>query len=255
MKYFTNIFTPFRELPLKTSKKIADIPENTVVITDEFMENDFYHVEYNGRNGWISRNFIDPYLETLPKNCINIPNQTPNENDFEQYFFLDGVKQVNFCGQIALCYAAKMDLEDFISIMQLQAPILWKRLKGSGKFKGTTAADLMQMCSVLALPAQPMDVVTKDTILSRSRYTVAGLKNLCDTGFPVVACKIDAGSGRLRGQGVGHWALITAIFPERAGARVQLFNPAPNRIEEYSWQELTASMGQPYGVWIERTVE
>lgn len=254
MKYFTNAFTPFREGPMNISRKIADLPAGSIVYMGLVDLSQVYwcQVEYNGRRGYVPASLIESYAETLPVNCVEIPDQTADPNDFEQYFILKNIRQVNFCGPLAICYVTGLTLKEFMGTWEIQKPSLWKRIRGGGKFSGTTSADLVEMCQAFALEVPKLEVVTKDTFLNRSRYTVAGMQKLVDMGFPVVSCKIDAGNGRLRGQGVGHWVVITAVFPERTGGRVQLYNPAPNRIEEYSWNELIASMNQPYGIWIEK---
>jgi hypothetical protein len=258
MKYFINSFSPFRESAHGASKKIADLPAGTIV---EYWHEEFNEaltpipwamISYNGRRGYVPSSMVEPYLETLQKNCVEIPDQTEDPNDFEQYFYLKNIKQVNFCGPLAICYATGLTLKEFMGTWEIQKPALWKRIKGLGRFSGTTDSDLVEMCAAFALEPLKMGVVTKDTFVNRSRYTVGGMQKLARMGFPIVACKIDGSTGRLRGQGVGHWVVITQVFPERTGGRVHLYNPAPNRIEEYSWNELISSMNQPYGIWIEK---
>lgn len=250
VKYWTNAVAPLRAQPDIKTAKILEIPPNALVECYEDHDG-FLHVEYKGKFGYVANTLAEPYWETLPKNCVEIPNQV--EGGFEQYFMLDGVKQVNFCGELDICYALDVKLESFIETMKVQAPKLWKRLKGSGRFSGTTDQDLIQMCAALGVEAEYLSVVTKDRWLNRSRYTPAILKKLTETGFPIVACKIDGVTGRLRGSGIGHWVLVTKVEPERTGGLVYLYNSAPNRIEVYSWQEFVASANQPYGVFIRRS--
>ena len=67
----------------------------------------------------------------------------------------------------------------------------------------------------------------------------------------VASVNIDGSTGLLRGSGVLHWVVLTKISPERNGlGLVELYNPAMNRIECYSWQEFINSAHQPYGVYV-----
>ena len=68
----------------------------------------------------------------------------------------------------------------------------------------------------------------------------------------IISCKIDSVTGRLRGQGVLHWVVLETVLPEGMGGLVHLYNPFVNGMEIYSWQELANSIGQPYGVVVER---
>ena len=52
--------------------------------------------------------------------------------------------------------------------------------------------------------------------------------------------------------GVLHWVVLETVMPEGMGGLVHLYNPFTNGMEMYSWGELVASMGQPYGVVAER---
>jgi len=61
---------------------------------------------------------------------------------------------------------------------------------------------------------------------------------------------MDGGNGRLRGQGIGHWVIVDSVEPERFGGQVYIYNPAPNRIEEYSYDQFIASAVKPFGLFI-----
>jgi hypothetical protein len=76
------------------------------------------------------------------------------------------------------------------------------------------------------------------------------MQRLLATGSVIASVNIDSNSGLLRGSGVLHWVTVTKITPERNGLGfVEVYTPAMNRIEVYSWLEFINSARQPYGVY------
>ena len=193
---------------------------------------------------------LEPYLENLPKDCVKIDDQTTDPYDFEQYWILNGVKQTMWCGPISVCYALSLSVTELRTEWEFKNPSLWKRIKGGGRFSGTTSQDLMQICDIFGQKSVKLETALFDEYLKRSRYTPAKLQELADNGFPIVSVKIDGVTGRIRGQGVPHWIVVESVKPERFGGQVLFYNPASNRIEEASWNEFITSAVQPYGVYI-----
>lgn len=252
MKYFVNTYASFRKGPSTTAPKWQDLPEKTVVdyLGEPYLG--WSAVEYMGKLGYIANTLIEPYWETLPKNCVKIDNQTPEENDFAQYFLYRGLKQLNACGQLSICMALGLSMSDFMDTWEITNPSLFKRIMtATMRMSGTYKTDLRDMCRAYSLEVPYMETVTLDPWLKRSRYTPAVLERLTDTGYPIVGVKMDANTGRLRGSGIGHWVMVTRVIPERNGyGLVELYNPAPNRIEQYSYDEFLASARYPTGIWI-----
>lgn len=250
MKFFTNAVARMYELPSRTSAKGPEITVNTII---EVLLDDgtFLEVIHNTRHGFILNTLANPYVESLPKNCVQIDTQTPELTDFEQYFLYRGLKQVNACGELSICKALGLTMLDFMDTWEIKSPSLFKRIMSGGRMRGTSKEDLRDMCTAYAVESKTMEAVTKDPYLNRSRYTPALLENLAETGYPIVGCKMYGVTGRLRGQGVGHWVMVTAVEPERMGGLVYLYNPAPNRIERYDWDQFIAATGNyPTGIWI-----
>jgi hypothetical protein len=122
---------------------------------------------------------------------------------------------------------------------------------GSGRARGTGSGELQQMFEIYAQECQQLTTAIYEPHIKRSRYTIKGLKHLLETGSVIASVNIDGGTGLLRGSGVLHWVALTKITPERNGLGfVELYNPAMNRIECYSWLEFINSARQPYGVYI-----
>lgn len=142
MKYFTNAMAPLREQPLRTGTKILDIfPNNPVDVIGE--QSGWLEVEYQSKYGWIFASLLEPYVENLPKDIVKIDNQTPDKYDFEQFIIKNGIKQTNLCGELACCIALGVTLSGLMDVWEIKAPKLWARIKGSGKFTGTSREDLI----------------------------------------------------------------------------------------------------------------
>jgi hypothetical protein len=60
----------------------------------------------------------------------------------------------------------------------------------------------------------------------------------------------------LSGQGTGHWVVLESITPSgRAsgnGGWVVIYNPFPNKRQEYSYDEFIASFHTFDGLWVKR---
>lgn len=250
MRYFTNTFAAFRQGPSTTAKKNYDIPQNNIV---EYLGEPFFGwaaIEHNGKFGYIANSLVEPYVESLPKDCVDITDQTPEKNDFDQYFMLNGIKQTNWCGPIAVAYILGIPLRELAAQWEVKEPSLWKRIKGAGRFSGTTADDLIKMFSIFGANAKTLESATRDPWLNRSRYTPRILKTLSNTGRAIVSCKIDATTGRLKGS-VAHWAVLIDIELERSGGIVTIMNPASNRFEQCTYDRFLEACPYPYGVFLE----
>lgn len=251
-KYWTVITAPYLELPLRNSVRICWIPVGNPVDVDETMSDEtYYKVFYNGKNGWINRAYLESYFETLPKDVVLIHDQTPERNDFEQYFFFNKVKQVNFCGQICVAQILKVDLQEVISHWKENAYQSFLRVMSGGRARGTGYGELQEILKAMGKSSIPLTTALYEPVVKRPLYTPQRLLNLVDRGGVIVGVKMDAVTGRLRGQGVGHWVNVVDVFQERSGyGSVRIYNPAPNREENYSWNEFIASAVNPTGLFV-----
>lgn len=256
-KSWAAIYAPFYELPMDTSKRIQWLPVGTVVTVDLTLSaGDFWAVEFGGRRGWIRHQYLEPYVEGLPVNPFVIANQTPEKTDFEQYALLKGVKQVNYCGPLCIAYSLKKDLSDVLAAWEIKAPSFWKGLFDSaGKMRGTGYGELQAIYKLLGVPSMPLTTATLEPILKRSLYTPWRLYQLVRDGWVIAGVRMNAITGRLKGEGVGHWVLVTDVIQERTGyGWVDVYNPAPHRIERYSWEQwIATTLNTPSGVYVSKT--
>lgn len=249
MKLWINKFTPLLVLPTDR-RKYFDLNPGTLVdqeIPGHAAQPGLTEVRYTNSEGkatvgWINSDHLEPYHETLPKNCVKIPNQTANPNDFEQYMVWDGQKVVNACGELAVTFCLNKPFEDVVNGWALKYPNIWKRVKGQGKWAGTSDQDLITLFA-----AHGRESVSLSTVMKR--YTMNGLVELLRQGQIIVSCNIGY-DGRFVGSNILHWCVVTAVHPERQWGLIDVYNPAPNRIEQYSWGEFLNSCHQPYGVYV-----
>jgi hypothetical protein len=244
------------QVPLNLSIKIMDLFERTVVESTGQKKDPYEEVRYTTDSGgiitgWAYQADLEDYIENYPRDCVVISNQTPNPNDFQQYFIFNGVTQVNACGELCVAYVLGISLQELLQNWQLKLPSLWRSIFGSGRARGTGSGELRQMFDIYAQVNQELTSAIYEPHIKRSRYTIKGLQRLIGNGSVIVSVNIDGATGLLRGGGILHWVVITKISPERNGlGLVQLYNPAMNRIECYSWQEFINSAHEPYGVYV-----
>jgi hypothetical protein len=261
-KKWVNRFTPILkpianmdEVPLKLPIKIMDLFERTIVEATGEKREPYEEVRYTTEKGvitgWIHGADLEDYVENYPRDCVVIYNQTPMPNDFEQYFIFNGIKQVNACGELCVAFVLGISLQELLENWQVKLPAFWKSIFGSGRARGTGSGELSQMLEIYAQESQQLTTAIYEPHIKRSRYTIKGMQRLLETGSVIASVNIDGGNGLLRGSGVLHWVVVTKVTAERNGLGfVELYNPAMNRIECYSWLEFINSARQPYGVYV-----
>lgn len=255
MKYWVNAYAPLYDYG---GVKLVTVPERSTVETLDFRET-FAGVTresvvfYSGGKsyrGWVYTGYLESYDENYPKDCVKIGNQTPDENDAEQYAILHGVKQTELCGEICCAFLLGIPLEDVLAEWQREEPTIYQmvfNLFSSKKARGTGPGQLKTIFEAFEKTASLLTDVLRDPILNRPRYTVSGLKAL--EGRAIVGVKINKLTGRLQSSGILHWVVVTKVIPERGGyGLIEIYNPFPNRVEVYGWEQFIASAGAPYGV-------
>ena len=221
----------------------------------------FQQVKYvdgkGDHSGWVYDAYIEPLRISLPQNIIQLGTQTPNPQDANQYIQYQSTTQYNLCGPLAACYCTgwKTDNTDFLDTWKVKKPAAWKRIFGGGAGRGTDLGDLDAMFAEWegypsVMPR--LSTALHDPLKGGPLVTPGRVGELLVRNRLIISCRIDAITGRLRGQGVLHWVVLEMVLPEGYGGLVHLYNPFVNGMEIYSWQELANSMGQPYGVVAER---
>lgn len=262
-KKWVNGFAPMYEQPNPQSRKVRDLPEKSLVIAGDevvlwgdvpFVE--VAHTDTKTWHGWIYAGMLETYASSLPENCVLFENQTTDPTDAEQYIHYNGGRQVNLCGQISVAYCMGASLTELLGMWREKSPSVWQRIFGkAGKVAGGTGVpDLISMFAAFDVKAESLAEAIKDKYLNRIRYTVEGLQELNWNGYVILGVKIK--NGRLAPSGDLHWVVVRGVYAERTGyGTIEIFNPYFNRVESYSWQEFTASAGNPCGVFARYTQE
>ena len=263
------------QAPLRTaagsSVKILDIPANSVVEGGQVlnmpyngMRIDWVHVKYQAAKyfeGWVYKGYLEEYEEEFDGDVVPIENDTPNPADAAQYMIWKGQTQFNMCGELCACYCFDISgeiptLELLLTQWEAKQVGIFRRVFGSGgRARGTDLGELDSMLSVFGYdtPSVRLAEALKDPVLNRPLVTPRRMAKLLEEHQIILGVKIDGALGNLRGQGIGHWVVVDSIMPDGInGGYVHLYNPFPNRKQDYSWRELTASMGSPYGILVKR---
>lgn len=257
---WVNGFAPMLVRPNPNSTKILDVPERSLVetigMTTQVLDDSISYEMVNYRTdrktftGWIYCGWLEEYIESLPKNCIEIPDQTPDPRDAEQFFLWLGIRQVNICGEACAAFLLGISLQELLEHWRDQKPSVWRSVFSGSFFRGTSDMEVIGIFEMYAQSATRLTDALRDPLQHRTRYTVRGLQRLISTGDVIASVRIDR-AGRLQPSGTLHWVVITGVDPERAGyGWVELYNPYPNRIERYSWNEFISSARVPYGVYV-----
>lgn len=223
--------------PVGSEKAGGDLPLNTVVTAmDDVIENGKQMVQVGERRGWVEVAYLEPYEQTLPFDCVDMSGlQTISEKDAEQYIEYDGVKIVNACGMISIAYLLNVPLVEVFDTWKQNNPAHYGLIKRGNYL--TTADDLTVI--LLALGEQSERLRLK-------RYAPTLI-----TGREIVAVTINKVTGRLSTSGVRHWVVPVSVQPDRIGyGTIDIYNPSPNRIERYSWNEFMQSSKLVNGIKI-----
>ena len=254
---------PLREEP--AGQKVLEIPPEAVLqatgrqqparVNGQDML--WSEVVYRDWSGWVYDGYLEDYLEKYPDMEVVIPHPTPDPNDAAQYMILEGDVKYNMCGELCAAFIGGDDIETFVEKWKNVSPAYykWALLGDHDKPTGIDALESMLAVYGYPFPMLRFEGGLTDPVIGY-RLSPGRIRKLLETHFLIAGVKIDRITGRLRGQGVGHWVVIDKMIPEGVNAGwVEVYNPSPNRREEYSYDEFLNSAG-PYkmGLWVSRLV-
>jgi len=227
--------------------KHFDVPLNEILEVDEENFGGLQEVSYKGVIGWMESKYIEPYINQLPINCVDLSDiETPDATDAAQYVLIDGVRQVNMCGE--WCIAEILDIPGsaFIANWKEKDLPLYKRIFGlikGGKARGTGAAELVELLEFCGV---------ESSLLNLKKYNPNATVELLKTYHVIFSCSINGQTGALRSGNILHWCVLKKVFSDRQGMGwIQIYNPFFNCEEQYSWAEFVANTrNYPYGVMI-----
>lgn len=223
-------------------------------------------VKHKGNTGWARNAVLEDFTDRFPNAEVLIPHPTPELDDAEQYMFLPGEdgKKRNMCGQLCAAFIIKIDIESFVADWKVKAkPFYELSIKGRVD-RGTGIDSLESMYKVSPYNAEPGDVIRfeagmKDPITGNVIVSPGRMKKMLEKYYLVAGVRIkpsDKFTGRLGGQGIGHWIVVDKIFPNGkhsgSGGWVEIYNPFPNKRQEYTYDEFIQSFAGTLGLWVKR---
>lgn len=223
-------------------------------------------VKYKGRMGWVRNSVLEDFEDRFSTPEVLIPHPTPDEDDAEQYMFLPGEdgKKRNMCGQLCASFIMKIDIESFVQDWMVKAKPYYQVSIAGKADNGTGIDSLETMFRVSPYNAIPGDVFRfeggmKDPVTGALIVSAGRMKKMLETHYLVAGVRIrqsDKLTGRLSGQGIGHWVVVDKIFPNGKnsgnGGWVEIYNPYPNRRQEYAYDEFMQSFAGTMGLWVKR---
>ena len=213
-------------------------------------------VVYRSQTGWVYEGYLEDYVQKFPDGEVNIPHPTPDPFDAAQYMLVDGRVKRNMCGELCVAFVSGDDIETFLEKWREASPHYYDWAMGEDSDKTIGVDGLVSMLGVYGQvgPSMHFDEGLRDPFMGL-KISPGRLKKMLKDHYLIVAVHIDLISGRLRGEGLNHWVVLDKVTPNGVnGGWVELYNPFPNRREEYSYDEFMRSVGpsSSNGLWVPR---
>ncbi|MBI5353783.1 MAG: hypothetical protein HZB50_14160 [Chloroflexi bacterium] len=221
----------------------------------------FYEVIYRPsagveKRGWVYAGYLDKYQEEFATGSVKILNGTPNPNDAAQYILWMGNVQYNLCGHLSVSYCAGWDADfnDFLNLLKEKKLSFVTRVFPSWRSRGTNNADLDIMLSLFdyTLPSKTISAALYSPMAGRMLFTPGRMANILIENRVIYGVGIDSTTGYLKPNGTPHWVVLEEVVPDEFKGSVKLYNPFPNKLERYDWNQLVDAGGTPYGIVVPR---
>jgi len=269
---FANL-TPLMDAP--NGKRLFDIPLGAVLeptpaplqtVIAAGKETTWIELPYNEVTGWVNSIYLDDCIEQFPDNEVLIQRATPDPRDAAQYMLIGGNKKVNMCGELCIAFVVKKDADSVLGAWEEKLPDLYNKIVGGDK--ETFPSDLEKILSVYDYTSENGRVMNfKDGLtdpgigfaispgrigkMLKTHYLIALVR--IKNGRLIPSDEVDKNGKKV---GVDHWVVTDKIAPNGINSgRVELYNPFPNRRQEYSYNEFVRSCQPPNwpGLWVARS--
>ncbi len=209
--------------------------------------------------GWVNDSYLDDYTDKFPDSGVAIPNPTPDPKDAQQYMILEGKARYNMCGELCVAFIVNDDIDSVLAKWKKNSPGSYNGILAGGRDIGTSENDLKNMLAAI-LGEYGYDSDSDQIISLRSKLTypvtpagmLEDLKKMLATHYLIAGVTIN-NMGELIGKEypkIKHWVVLDRIT--RTGNRVEMYNPFPNKREEYSFSEFYSSCSTNSGLWVKR---
>jgi hypothetical protein len=229
--------------------------------------------------GWAKDSDLDDYLEDereeFRKFVVKIENQTENSTDAQQYFYIkdasgkDAIRH-NMCGELCVAYILEKGIQAVLDT--------WREKPGSRYNEMVGAADkplgrphMEDLFAVHGIeyeryqklddggkpfPYNQLAFADENQRRADQRFASQAFQERLSDFYFITHLKINLDTGDLeRAQAPGernHWIVVDKVT--RNGGRVELYNPFPNKREEYTFSEFYKAIGSNLnsGWWIKK---
>lgn len=268
VKKWTISYAPLRNEPNGT--KILDIPGGAVVVTTgeaaEVESNGnivrWEKVTYRGKTAWVHAGYLEDLIEKFPAYEVEIATATDDETDAAQYMVLNGDVKYNMCGQLCVAFISGDDVITFVEKWKTAAPVYYNWTIAGDRDQPTGIDVLNSMLKVYGYRTNTDDIINFTTGLTDPlvgfKSSPGRFQKMLENYYLIACVKIDRITGKLRPQGIGHWVVVDKVQPNGInGGWVELYNPFPNKRQEYSYDEFIISCSTPYwcGLWVKRSLK
>lgn len=210
--------------------------------------------------GWVNDAYLDDYNEKFPNSGVAIPNATPNPRDAQQYMILEGKVRYNLCGELCVAFIVKDDIDSVLVKWKTNSPGSYNGILAGGRDNPTSENDLRNMLNAIL---SEYGYASSDDQLISLRNTLTypmtpvslqeDLQKMLTTHYLISGVTIND-MGELIGKEnprIKHWVVLDKI--KSNGNRVEIYNPFPNKREEYSFAEFYGSCSTNSGIWVKRS--
>ncbi len=252
-----------RNIPLRS---VVTVPPNQRKIVDKkgalWSEVVYKNTKGDDIHGWVKDNYLEDVMENpnFKDAEVHIPHPSTDPNDPPQFLMWDSetVVKTNMCGELCVAFIGGDDIETFLKKWEAHDNLYYPWAVKGDSNKPLLWYHLDKMLEVYGYPSPNLKY--KDGLTDPGigfMPTPARIKKLLETRFLIARVRIDS-SGKLVRQDdtpwVGHWVVLDKVTPYGVNrGRVEIYNPYPNRREEYSYADFIKSCSPGYsGLWVNR---
>jgi hypothetical protein len=277
--------TPFKGTP--NGVKMFDLPrgavveptgqqQNAMVLGQDTIWTEIHYAGKDGfiQTGWINDAYLDDYIEQFPNPEVVIPNPTPETDDAPQYMLVEGKKKYNMCGELCIAFIAGEDIDSTLAKWKTQSPTFYNNILLGDRDKPTGPEDLKSILNAYGYSTDNGQMVSFSVGLTDPiigfQPSQGRIQKMLETHFLIVLVTINSygklitkpeetqskhGKNRpVVEKGIAHWIAVDKLTPNGVNAgRVEIYNPFPNKRQEYSFNEFIKSCNSS-GWWVKRNI-
>jgi hypothetical protein len=214
--------------------------------------------------GWVKDGFLEDVAENprFKEAEVLIPHPSKDPNDAAQNLMWDSehVVKRNMCSELSVAFIVGDDIETLLRKWEAFDKLFYPSLVKGNRDNPLVDIHIDKILEAYGYPKTNLKY--KDGLTDRGIGfvpTPGRFKKMLETCYLIANVRIDS-SGKLvskeDGQGVGHWVVVDKITPYGVGrGRVEIYNPYPNKREEYSFADFLRSCAPSYsGRWVIRSL-